>query len=136
MMNEQVWDLIIKSDIGLAGLAKVVLEQCTFKSWNDNTLVLQLPFAQKPLLNEKNILKIRDAISRRLKMNIDLYIELSELMSRPASSVKYWEHTTVFGLNNDGTAEIISNEVKQIDRPSFENLKKVVSIGKGSVSQG
>lgn len=81
------WHSII-ADLKLSGLTKVIAENCIIKSMDDNNIELQLQEAQKPLFNEKHLIKIRDALSVYYNKDIKLKISTGVSEDTPVAAIE------------------------------------------------
>ena len=100
-----MWDLIAKN-IGVTGLTKVLLEGCVYGGRSGNLIALVLDERQKPLLNDKHVTRIKEAVCNFLDEDIEIMITTAKIKKEVKKML--FEFNGVFSIGEDGTNENVS----------------------------
>lgn len=112
------WSDLVKK-LNLSGVAKILALNSVLREWNSNLVTITLTENQKPLYNEKNKIKIQNALSNYLNNNVVLNV--------------IWEDSlgmhTPMELQIKKENETICNQKQKIkDDPLIKGLIKTFNV--------
>lgn len=83
------WNTVVKQ-LGLDGAARMLAQHCALQQVTDTQLKLRLHPKQKPLMSQKNIERIREAVAQYYGRNLKVEITVDEtVQATPANLARY-----------------------------------------------